>query len=308
MPNLNIVGKRKIFIYLSLAFIIFFVIVIFVKGFNFGVDFSGGSEIVISTQETYTIDQLRDALQKIDPSYATAKIVSVKPSDEEITKNFYVITVKDSFPSSQIKDEFINSLSTYLQSSDLEVEQFNDVSGYAAKEIRSFAWYAIIATLAVLLIYITIRFQFSFAIGAILALAHDVIVTLGFYSLFGIEMNLMAIAAFLTLVGYSLNNTIVVYDRIRENRAKSRATPIEEVMNQSINDVLVRCLHTSITTFIVVFLMLLMGGRSIASFAFGLTMGVVVGTYSSIFIASPIVIPMMKDKKKGTKKSSSKSR
>src|SRR5690606_32730877 len=111
-------------------------------------------------------------------------------SDEEITKNFYVITVKDSFPSSQIKDEFINSLSTYLQSSDLEVEQFNDVSGYAAKEIRSFAWYAIIATLAVLLIYITIRFQFSFAIGAILALAHDVIVTLGFYSLFGIEMNL----------------------------------------------------------------------------------------------------------------------
>ncbi len=182
------------------------------------------------------------------------------------------------------------------------MEQFNDVSGYAAKEIRSFAWYAIIATLAVLLIYITIRFQFSFAIGgAILALAHDVIVTLGFYSLFGIEMNLMAIAAFLTLVGYSLNNTIVVYDRIRENRAKSRATPIEEVMNQSINDVLVRCLHTSITTFIVVFLMLLMGGRSIASFAFGLTMGVVVGTYSSIFIASPIVIPMMKDKKKGTK-------
>ncbi|HOB17054.1 MAG TPA: protein translocase subunit SecF [Defluviitoga sp.] len=308
MPNLNIVGKRKVFIYLSLALIIFCVIVIFVKGFNFGVDFSGGSEIVISCQEAYSIDQIRNALQQIDPSYATAKIVSAKPSGENITKNFYVITIKDSFPTSQKKDEFIAALAANLQSVDLGVEQFNDVSGYAAKEIKSYAWYAIIITLVVLLIYITIRFQFSYAIGAILALAHDVIITLGLYSLFGIEMNLMAVAAFLTLVGYSLNDTIVVYDRIRENRAKSKSTPIEEIINSSINEVLVRCLHTSVTTFIVAFLMLIIGGRAIAPFAFGLTMGVVVGTYSSIFIASPIVISMVKNKKKGTKKASSKAR
>lgn len=301
MPNIDFVGKRSFFIYLSLALILFSVIMIFVKGFNFGVDFSGGSEIIVSFDKSYTIDELRNGLQTINPDYATAKIIQTNPGGGASDRFFYIITVRDSFPTLEEKQVFINSLEESFSDSSLNIEQFNDVSGYAAREIRSYAWYAVITALIVLLAYITIRFQFSYGVGAILALAHDVIITLGFYSLFGIEINLTAIAAFLTLAGYSLNDTIVVYDRIRENRSKNRGMDIERVTNKSINEVIVRSLNTSLTTFIVVFTMFLLGGRSIASFAFGLTVGVIIGTYSSLYIASPIVIGMVKRRKKTQK-------
>lgn len=301
MPNIDFVGKRSFFIYLSIALILFSVIVIFVKGFNLGVDFSGGSEIIVSFDKSYTIDELRNGLQTINPEYATAKIIQTNPGGGASDRFFYIITVRDSFPTLEEKQMFINSLEESFSDSSLNIEQFNDVSGYAAREIRSYAWYAVIISLIVLLAYITIRFQFSYGVGAILALAHDVIITLGFYSLFGIEMNLTAIAALLTLAGYSLNDTIVVYDRIRENRSKNRGMDIESITNKSINEVIVRSLNTSLTTFLVVFMMFLLGGRSIASFAFGLTVGVVIGTYSSLYIASPIVIGMVKRRKKTQK-------
>jgi preprotein translocase subunit SecF len=295
------VGKRKLFLYISFALIIFSLIVIFVKGFNFGVDFSGGSEIILSFDKEYTIEELREGMQIIDPNYATARIIETNPGVGSSDKYFYIITVRDSFPSLEEKEKFINGLEEVFSDSNLKVEQFNDVSGYAAREIRSYAWYAVIIALVVLLAYITIRFQFAYGVGAIIALAHDVIITLGFYSLFGIEMNLTAIAAFLTLAGYSLNDTIVVYDRIRENRSKSRGTPIEVITNKSINEVIIRSLNTSITTFIVVFMMFIIGGRSIASFAFGLTIGVIIGTYSSLYIASPIIIGFVSRKRRKAK-------
>lgn len=301
MPNLDFVGKRKLFLYISFALIIFSLIVIFVKGFNFGVDFSGGSEIILSFDKEYTIEELREGMQIIDPNYATARIIETNPGVGSSDKYFYIITVRDSFPSLEEKEKFISGLEEVFSDSNLKVEQFNDVSGYAAREIRSYAWYAVIIALVVLLAYITIRFQFAYGVGAIMALAHDVIITLGFYSLFGIEMNLTAIAAFLTLAGYSLNDTIVIYDRIRENRSKSRGTPIEVVTNKSINEVIIRSLNTSITTFIVVFMMFILGGRSIASFAFGLTIGVIIGTYSSLYIASPIIIGFVSRKRKKAK-------
>lgn len=301
MPNIDFVGKRNFFIYLSLALILFSVIVIFVKGFNFGIDFSGGSEIIVSFDKNYSIDELRNTLQTINPDYTTAKIIQTNPGGGTSDRFFYIITVRDSFPTLEEKQMFINSLEESFSDSSLNIEQFNDVSGYAAREIRSYAWYAVITALIVLLVYITIRFQFSYGVGAILALAHDVVITLGFYSLFGIEINLTAVAAFLTLAGYSLNDTIVVYDRIRENRTKNRGMDIEGVTNKSINEVIVRSLNTSLTTFIVVFMMFLLGGRSIASFAFGLTVGVIIGTYSSLYIASPVVIGMVKRRKKTQK-------
>lgn len=301
MPNLDFVGKRKLFLYISFALIIFSLIVIFVKGFNFGVDFSGGSEIILSFDKEYTIEELREGMQIIHPNYATARIIETNPGVGSSDKYFYIITVRDSFPSLEEKEKFISGLEEVFSDSNLKVEQFNDVSGYAAREIRSYAWYAVIIALVVLLAYITIRFQFVYGVGAIIALAHDVIITLGFYSLFGIEMNLTAIAAFLTLAGYSLNDTIVIYDRIRENRSKSRGTPIEVITNKSINEVIIRSLNTSITTFIVVFMMFILGGRSIASFAFGLTIGVIIGTYSSLYIASPIIIGFVSRKRKKAK-------
>ena len=142
--------------------------------------------------------------------------------------------------------------------------------------------------------YITFRFRFIFGIGAIIALVHDLLITMGFYSLFNVELNVPAVAAFLTLLGYSLNDTIVVYDRIRENMRRMRGKKIEEIVNTSINQVIVRSLNTSITTFIVVMAIFLFSGKVMQSFAFGLTIGVIVGTYSSLYIASPVVIGWVK--------------
>ncbi|MDN5341174.1 MAG: preprotein translocase subunit SecD [Oceanotoga sp.] len=293
----DFVGKRKGFILFSTVLIAAALILSFTKNFEYGIDFAGGTEITVSMDDSISIEDIRNDMINIDPDYATAKIVKLDPIKGQEDKFFFSVTIKDSFEDTVQKDAFIDSLSKELNQ-EIEILQFNDVSGFASKEIKSFAWYAIIISLVMLLAYITLRFKFAFGVGALLALAHDVIIVLGFYSLFGVEINVSAIAAFLTLAGYSLNDTIVVYDRIRENFKNLRGRPVEVIVNKSINDVIIRSLHTSITTFIVVFLMLMLGGRAMAPFAFGLTIGIVIGTYSSLYIASPIVINMLKKSKK----------
>ena len=154
---------------------------------------------------------------------------------------------------------------------------------------------AIISALLLILIYITIRFELKYAVGAIAALSHDVLVTLGIFSLFGYEISLAVIAAFLTIVGYSLNDTIVIFDRVRENATMLRKSKLVSVINQSINDSLSRTIVTSITTFFVVLILFLFGGEVLYTFSFAMIVGVLVGTYSSIFVASPIVIYMDKN-------------
>ena len=151
---------------------------------------------------------------------------------------------------------------------------------------------AIISALGLILLYISIRFEFKFALGAIAALAHDISITLGLFSLLGYEISLPIIAAFLTIVGYSLNDTIVIFDRIRENVKISKREPYHGIVNRSINDSLSRTFVTSITTFIVIFILWLFGGEVIHSFALAMIIGVIVGTYSSIYIASPIVVQL----------------
>ena len=145
-----------------------------------------------------------------------------------------------------------------------------------------------------ILIYISVRFEFKYAIGAIAALTHDVLITLGVFSILGYEISLAVIAAFLTIVGYSLNDTIVIFDRVRENVKSLKGSSMESVINQSINDSLSRTIVTSLTTFLVVLILFLVGGEVIHTFSFAMIVGVVIGTYSSIFVASPIVIKMDK--------------
>jgi len=294
--NVDFVGKRKFFITLSSILIVIALILSFTKSFNFGIDFAGGTELTASLDKKVEISEIRNVLKDIKSDYATAKIVELKPLKGQEDKFLFTITIKDSFSTEQ-KENFLASLKKGFGDNNFEKLQFNDVSGAAAEEIKTFAWYAVLISLVLLLGYISLRFKFSFGVGALIALAHDIIIVLGLYSLFNIEINVSAIAAFLTLAGYSLNDTIVVYDRIRENMKKMRGKDISEIVNKSINEVIVRSLNTSITTFAVVLLMLLMGGRSIAPFAFGLTFGVVVGTYSSLYIASPLVIGWLKKSK-----------
>lgn len=297
MKHLDFVGKRKFFITLSAILVIIALILSFTKNFNFGIEFSGGTEIVASINESKTIEELRSIVTDINQDYSTAKIVQLEPIQGQEDRFFFALTINQSFANAQEKGDFEGQLRSKLEGKDLQILQFNDVSGYAANQIKSFAWYAVSLVMILLLAYITLRFKFAFGLGALLALAHDIIIVLGFYSLFGIEINVSAMAALLTLAGYSLNDTIVVYDRIRENFKGMRGKPIETIVNQSLNDVIVRSLNTSLTTFAIVFIMFIMGGRAIAPFAFGLTIGVVVGTYSSLYIASPLVIGMLKKQK-----------
>ncbi|WP_129408892.1 protein translocase subunit SecF [Marinitoga lauensis] len=299
---IDFVGKRKVFILLSLLLVITGLIFVFTKGFNLGVDFAGGTEFVISSDKEISINEIRDILSSIKSEYATAKIAKLKNLNVENSELFqYSVVLKESLSgSTALKEELIKSMKSKFSEKGIKIDflEFNDVSGYAAEEIKSYAWYAVIISLVLLLAYITLRFKFSFGVGAIIALAHDIIITMGFYSLFGIEINVAAIAAFLTLAGYSLNDTIVVYDKIRENMKKLRGKKsIEEIVNTSINEVIVRSINTSLTTFLVVLPILIWGGRAIAPFAFGLAVGVVVGTYSSLYIASPIVIGWIKKAK-----------
>lgn len=291
--EIDFTSKRKMFIIISVILVLVSLISIFTRGFNFGVDFSGGTDLVFSSTEDLTVAELREKLADIDAEFGMAKISRLNDiqSDESIKSNFSV-TVQE-FYKSDDKDALLERLPDGLK-----VESFDSVSGFAADELRSKSiWIAIIA-LGIILVYITFRFKFSFGVGAIIALAHDAIITLGLYSLFNIPFDVSVVAAVLTLLGYSLNDTIVVYDRIRENLKKSRKNTMEKTINDSINQVLSRTINTSLTTFIVVFTMLLFGGAGLRPFAFGMTVGVIVGTYSSIFIASPILIGMFDRKKK----------
>lgn len=296
---LDFVGKRKYFITLSAVLIIISLILVFTKNFEYGIDFSGGTEITMSMTEKVSIDELRNELKAFDETYATAKIVELKPMTGMEDKALYAVTINKSFVEgeSELQQSFKDNFAASFKAHNAEIIQFNQISGAAAEEIKEYAWYAVLISLVLLLAYISLRFKFSFGVGALIALAHDIIITMGFYSLFGIEINVTAIAALLTLAGYSLNDTIVVYDRIRDNLKKMRGLSVAEIVNKSINEVIFRSINTSITTFVVALLMMIMGGKEIMSFSFGLSIGIIVGTYSSLYIASPIVIKWLEGKR-----------
>ena len=289
--EIDFVGKRKIFITISLVLIVISLISIFTKGFNFGVDFVKGTEIIILVKDPkFTVDQMREKLSAIDPEYSKARITKVTSAGGTGDYSKFQIVLKQFFEKAVDKEKFVNELKKVFGNLEVSAESFRAVSGVAATELKLASWNAAILAIILILLYITFRFQFSFAIGAVAALVHDALITLGFYSMFSIEFNSAVVAALLTLLGYSLNDTIVVYDRIRENLKRFRGKPIENVVNRSINEVISRTINTSLTTFMVVFVLYLFAGVVLKPFAFGLTVGVIVGTYSSLYIASPIII------------------
>jgi len=296
--NIDFIGKKKYYITLSLLLIAVSLVFFFTKGFNFGVDFTGGIEVSVSVpDENMTVAEVRGLLSAEDANLASARIIKQRPLLEEGTEEEsgrFSIIINSNENEEIIRGKMLRALGSEGVT-DKNILSISTISGYAAQEIRGYAWIAVVVSMALLLLYITIRFKFSFAVGAILALVHDVVIVLGFYSIFGIEINAPVIASLLTLVGYSLNDTIVVYDRIRENRKKMRgADGIETIVNRSINEVIVRAFNTSFTTFIAVLTLYIFSGEVLQPFAFGMLVGVVVGTYSSLYIASPIVITWLK--------------
>ena len=289
--EIDFMGKSKIFITISLILIAISIVSIFTKGFNFGVEFTGGSEIIVRFEnKEVTENDIRAAISQISEEFANARIVEVRSAGDPSNVQKYSIIVPKTYEPDE-KQKIQEEMEKLLSG---KVVSFNEISGTAAEEIRRGTWTAILVALVVLLIYITIRFRFIFGVAAVVALIHDVLITMGFFSLFGYEINVAAVAAFLTLLGYSLNDTIVLSDRIRENMRRYRGRNMENIVNMSINQVLARTINTSLTTFFVVFVLLLFAGNAVKPFAFGMTVGTIVGTYSSFYIVSPIIVKWTK--------------
>ena len=282
-PNINFTGKRKIGLTLSLLLIFAgFISLIAHGGPRLGIDFMGGTLVQVRFENPVSSIDVRSAVSSA--GYEGA-VIQQFGGDREI-----LIRILEEEGAAEASGNLSQTLKEGFVDNPFEIRKVERVGPKIGEELRGKAVLAILAAMLGIVIYITFRFEFKFAVGALIALAHDVIITLGIFSIMDIEINLAVIAAFLTIVGYSLNDTIVVYDRIRENVKSMRRESYEIIVNTSINNSLSRTIVTSITTFMVVFTLYLIGGQVISGFSFAMMVGVVVGTYSSIFIASPILI------------------
>ena len=268
-------------------------------GPKLSIDFKGGTLVAVNFTKPVDINEIRSSLSSvlIDGQNFDFSKEEIKHFGDESNVAIRIASIENEPP------RFANRVSESLASiyPDLLPSEKSDfilsidkVGPKVGAELSSDAVLAILYALGFILIYISIRFEFKYAIGAIAALTHDVLITLGVFSILGYEISLAVIAAFLTIVGYSLNDTIVIFDRVRENVKSLKGSSMESVINQSINDSLSRTIVTSLTTFLVVLILFLVGGEVIHTFSFAMIVGVVIGTYSSIFVASPIVIKMDK--------------
>ena len=278
--------------------------IIFQGGLRLSIDFRGGSMVAVKYTSEMDIYDIREVLSAVsiegqtydfskneikhfgDLSTVSLRVPTLENQAENLNQ-WIVDFLYEAFPNDVPvdKSDFILSVET--------------VGPKIGAELSGKAYLAIISALIMILIYISVRFEFKFALGAIAALAHDVFITLGIFSIMDYEISLSVVAAFLTIVGYSLNDTIVIFDRIRENVKGMRSSEFSSIINQSINSSLSRTIITSMTTFGVVFVLWLWGGEVIHNFAFAMIIGVIIGTYSSIYVASPIVLRLhAKDKLK----------
>ncbi|PYL34099.1 MAG: protein translocase subunit SecDF [Verrucomicrobia bacterium] len=278
--NINFLGKGFLACMCSLALILARAISFYIKGEkNFGVDFRGGDLVTLSSPATIDVGQVRDSLKPIGLADASIQ--------ESAQSGKYYITVRSPLNTS---DKVEKQIIQTMPSASFKVERSERVGALVGGELAKSSLIALGLGILGILIFVTFRFELSFAVGAIVALLHDVIITVGVFSLLGRELTLTMVGAVLTIAGYSINDTIVVYDRIREGLASGRRGSIEEIMNSSINQTLSRTILTSTVTLIPILCLFLLGGAVLRDFSLAIIVGVVVGTYSSIFIASPIVL------------------
>ena len=268
-------------------------------GPKLSIDFKGGTLVAVNFTEPVDINKIRSSLSSvsIDGQNFDFSKEEIKHFGDESNVAIRIASIENEPPrfANRVSESLASIYPDLLPSEDSDfILSIDKVGPKVGAELSSDAVLAILYALGFILIYISVRFEFKYAIGAIAALTHDVLITLGVFSILGYEISLAVIAAFLTIVGYSLNDTIVIFDRVRENVKSLKGSSMESVINQSINDSLSRTIVTSLTTFLVVFILFLVGGEVIHTFSFAMIVGVIIGTYSSIFVASPIVIKMDK--------------
>ena len=288
----DFVGKRRAAAIASGLLVVISLISLLFNSLQFGLDFTSGTSVRLAYAEAVDIPQLNSTLQA--NGYDNALVVTfgserdiriILPVDEEIA-------IEEQSAQAVIVGEQITNLLREESGSEIELLGSDYVSAKVGEELAEQGGIGMLVALGIIMIYISVRFQFKFAVGAVAALAHDVIITLGVFSLFRIEFDLNVLAALLAVIGYSLNDTIVVSDRIRENFRRMRKGSPAEMVNISLNQTLSRTMITSFTTLLVLVTMLLVAGDVIRGFAFALTIGVVVGTYSSIYVASSVILYM----------------
>ena len=286
----NFFSRSKLWISISIILVVLSLISFFVQNLNFGIDFRGGTSIRTESSEPVNVAAYRNALSSLDLGDIT--ISEVFDPNFEDDQNVAMIRIQAQ-PGQEAATSILveNSLQKLKEvSEDIKFVSVESVGPKVSGELIRTAIIAVILAISAVLFYIWIRFEWQFAVGAISALIHDVILTIGIFSLLQIKFDLAIIAAILTIVGYSLNDTVVVFDRVRENLRKFKKRSLIEVMNLSINETMSRTVMTSVTTLLALISLFVLGGDVIRGFVFAMIWGVVVGTYSSIFIASAILL------------------
>ena len=286
-PNIDFLKIKKYAYLFSTVLVIGSLILMFTKGFNLGLDFTGGTSIQVKFKEPVDIGEIRKLLKTVQLDDALIQEIGTEKLEYEIR-----VSVKKG-SSSEIVKKVKKALDEKFKGK-YEIRKIEYIGALIGEELRKASIYSIVAVLLAILIYVGYRFEPIFAIASVVPLFHDAIITLGIFSLLGLEVNLSVIAAILTVLGYSLNDTIIIFDRIRENIKLRGKRDLVNLINRSINENLSRTIITSGTTLFSVLTLYLFGGESLKGFSFALLVGVIVGTYSSIYVAAPLIIELEK--------------
>ncbi|PID26844.1 MAG: protein translocase subunit SecF [Candidatus Cloacimonadota bacterium] len=293
--QIDFVGKRKIAMITSLLVIVVSMVFVIIRGgLDYNIEFNGGYLVQVALAEDQSIGEIRENFTASGLKGFELQEFSDTVQDDNYKKEIVIKIETSDENTDDLEEAVVSTLDKSYGKGSYLIRQSSTIGPKIGEELKSSAVYAIIFASIGILLYITLKFQFRYGVAAIIAVLHDVLVTLGLFSILGsvlnIEVSLAVIAALLTIVGYSLNDTIVVFDRIRENRNNMEDMNFEPLVNLSINETLRRTLLTSLTTLFVVLILFIFGGEVIRDLSTALLLGVIVGTYSSIFIASPIVI------------------
>jgi len=283
-PTFDFMAKRKIALLFSALLIIGSISSLAIKGLNFGLDFTGGTLIEVGYQQSADLNKIRNRLTSA--GFGDAVVQNFGSSKDVLVR----LAPRENTSSQSLGDKILSALKEDDASVEMRRQEF--VGPQVGDELRDDGGLAMIIALAFILVYVMARFEYRFALGSIAALIHDVIITMGIFSFFQFDFDLTVLAAVLAVIGYSLNDTIVVFDRIRENFRLMRKREPTNIINASLNQTLSRTMMTSITTLIVVLAMFFLGGELIHGFSIALIIGILVGTYSSIYVASSMVITL----------------
>lgn len=289
--KINIVDNVKRWLGISAVVVVVALCGLLFRGLNYGIDFTGGNLYQVNFEKEVNLNEVNTFLDGLSSEYKQLDANSRKVQ----VSNGGVVIIRTPEMTEAEKNSFLDQLETFEK---YDLERSDKVGATVGEELKTSAIFALLIGGALIVLYITLRFEFKFAVAAIVALIHDIIISVGAIAILGYEVNTPFIAAVLTLLGYSINDTIVVFDRIRETVRRKNSGDLGDCINKSVNQVMTRSINTSLTTFLAVVAILVFGGDSLQTFITTLLFGVVAGTYSSIFVASPVVYMLEKGSKK----------